>query len=195
MRIRTMKWIFLVGLAGCSVPPISAVSQAKRDEVGQPSAVSTGVYVTEKTAQSGVEPRSFTGQWQACGGASSPDECSQYVLIQRGDKICGTWSYFATGDSYSGRVMARATSATNARRLRVCGRPGSETRTTCEVGWERINKPLRLCAGRLADLDGESGACSADFERVAVDGSEVVGLSKEAWVEACLADDVAVGAP
>ena len=190
MPIRTMKWILLLSLAGCAAHTKAPVNASNGAEDRQTHAVATRTPRCETAMQRAIQSGSFTGQWRACGGASSPDECSQYVLIQRGDKICGTWSYVATGDSYSGRVIAVATSATDARRLRICGRPGSETGTACDVGWERINKPLHNCNGKLADMDEKDGACYAEFARTEVDGSEVVGLSQEPWVEACLAGGV-----
>src|SRR5690606_7839300 len=71
----------------------------------------------------------FSGAWGSCEGASAPEECSRYLLVQRGERICGTWSYLASGQAYDGRLVARATSPTQARRTHVCGRPGSETDT------------------------------------------------------------------
>ena len=127
----------------------------------------------------------FAGVWQACEGAASPDECSRYVLLQRGDRICGTWEYVATGDGYAGRVVARAVSATQARRTHVCGRPGSEARTECADGWDRIDKPLRLCDGKLSDVDAAGGACHADYTRAGTT-AEAAELAREPWVRACL---------
>jgi hypothetical protein len=128
----------------------------------------------------------FAGSWESCAGAESTDQCSRYLLLQRGKRICGTWSYFASGDSYEGRVMAEAISLVEARRTRICGRPGSETRTECEVGWDTIDRPLRLCDGKLGDLDGKDGRCFADFERVERPDPSLEELAAQAWVEACL---------
>lgn len=127
----------------------------------------------------------FAGVWQSCEGGATPGECSRYVLVQRGDRICGTWEYVATGDGYAGRVVARAVSATEARRTQVCGRPGSETRTECADGWDRIDKPLWLCDGMLSDLDAADGACRAEYRRAdaAADAST---LSREPWMQSCL---------
>src|SRR5690606_16790247 len=71
----------------------------------------------------------FGGNWESCEGASTPEECARDVLVQRGGRICGTWSYVASGQAYEGRVIAQASSATEARRTHICGRPGSETDT------------------------------------------------------------------
>jgi hypothetical protein len=127
----------------------------------------------------------FAGSWQSCDTAS-PEECSRYLLAQRGDRICGTWSYVATGDHYEGRLIAEAFSASAARRRRICGRPGSETQTECEDGWETIDKPLHVCDGSLGDLEGKAGACFADFERVSDDAQALAALSEQPWMKACL---------
>lgn len=128
----------------------------------------------------------FAGRWESCAGADAPDQCSRYLLLQRGTRICGTWSYFASGDGFEGRVIAEARSPLEARRFRICGRPGSETATECEVGWQTIDRPLRLCDGRLGDLDGKDGGCFADFERIQDRDRSLASLAREPWVQACL---------
>ncbi len=82
--------------------------------------------------------------------------------------------------------MAEATSLLEARRTHICGRLGSETDTECETGWEAINRPLRLCDGKLGDLDGKNGSCFADFERVERAGRSLASLAEQPWVQACL---------
>lgn len=129
----------------------------------------------------------FAGVWEDCNPSSSPDECSRYVLVQRGDRICGTWEYIATGDGYAGRVVAHAVSAVEARRTHVCGRPGSEARTECTAGWDRVDKPLRLCDGKLSDIYSAGGACRADYARAAA-SAEPADLARDPWVQACLAN-------
>lgn len=108
------------------------------------------------------------------------------MLMQRGKRICGTWSYFASGDSYEGRIIAEAMSPLEARRTRICGRPGSETRTECDTGWETIDRPLHLCSDKLGDLDGKSGSCFADFERVDTADRSLQEFASEPWIQACL---------
>jgi hypothetical protein len=132
------------------------------------------------------ESAPFTGSWESCAGADAAEQCSRYLLLQRGKNICGTWSYFASGDGYEGRVMADANSPFEARRTRICGRPGSETRTECETGWETIDRPLRLCDGKLGDLDGKNGSCFADFERIKGAGPSLAVLAGQPWMQACL---------
>jgi len=128
----------------------------------------------------------FAGTWQSCDGASSPEECSRYLLVQRGERICGTWHYFASGKAYDGRVVARATSSTQAQRTHVCGRPGAETDTECRDGWQRVDRPLRLCDGRLGDLASADGACFADYEAAPTPEDELAALQLEPWVQECL---------
>lgn len=128
----------------------------------------------------------FAGAWESCESMMSPDECSRYLLLQRGDRICGTWSYVASGTAYEGRVAARATSLTEARRTHVCGRPGSETDTECDEGWQRIDRPLRLCVGNLGDLSGPDGACFADYRAVPMPEGERDALQAQPWMQDCL---------
>lgn len=128
----------------------------------------------------------FTGTWESCAGTDAPEQCSRYLLLQRGKRICGTWFYFASGDGYEGKVIAEANSPLEARRTRICGRPGSETSMECETGWETIDRPLRLCGGRLGDLDGKNGSCFADFERVKSAGRSLEVLAEQPWIQACL---------
>lgn len=168
---------FVLGTFGCAKP------------VSQPaSPASLPVKTAVDAKPNAVEPASFAGSWQSCAGTESPDQCSRYLLLQRGKRICGTWSYFASGDSYQGRVVAETISPVEARRTRICGRPGSETRTECEAGWDTIDRPLRLCDGKLGDLDGTNGSCFADFERVERPDPSLEKLAGQAWVEACLSD-------
>lgn len=128
----------------------------------------------------------FEGDWRSCAGDDAPEHCSRYRLLQRGRRICGTWSYFASGDGYEGKVIAEANSPIEARRTRICGRPGSETRMECDTGWDTIDRPLRLCDGRLGDLDSSDDSCFADFERVESAGSSLAALAREPWMQACL---------
>lgn len=137
----------------------------------------------------------FTGLWQACDAGASPDECSQYQLVQRGERICGVWSYVATGAGYEGRVIARAVSPIEARRTRVCGRPGSETRTECDSGWDAVDKPLRLCDGKLSESEGVSECRGARYERASGADAQLRVLAKESWMQECLAGQGAEAAP
>lgn len=195
MRIPTI--ILLLYLSACAARDGTAhadAAQATWSGDASPSgAVEPAVPVSTRSRQVGSvsddthELGRFAGLWQSCNGGASPETCSRYQLLQQGDRVCGLWSYVATGDLYEGRVIAKALSATRARRIRVCGRLGSETQTGCDDGWDVIDKPLHLCHGRLGDLEGETGTCLADFERVRgrADWQEV--LMAQPWMKACLA--------
>lgn len=168
-----------LGLAACAAPGDgSALSTTGEGRIPVPPALEEGL------ATSSMD--SFNGVWQSCQGASSPEECSRYVLVQEGERICGTWSYVASGKAYEGRLVARAKSSTEARRTRVCGRPGSETHTECSDGWQHIDKPLLLCDGGLGDLPDAEGACIADFEQAPSLRSRWEALKAEPWIRECL---------
>ena len=128
----------------------------------------------------------FAGEWEACPGTTVSGECSRYVLLQRGSRICGTWFYFATGKEYRGRIIARVDSPTEARRTHVCGRPGSETDTECDEGWQRIDKPLRICDGKLSESTRADGSCFAYYQAVPMADEQRNALLAEPWMEDCL---------
>jgi hypothetical protein len=175
LSLPVVLFAFVLGSSGCAKPVSQAASPA-----------SLPVEAAVDAKPNATVSASFAGSWESCAGTESPEQCSRYLLLQRGKRICGTWSYFASGDSYEGRVMAEAISPVEARRTRICGRPGSETRIACEAGWDTIDRPLRLCGGKLGDLDGKGSRCFADFERVERPGTSLEELAAQAWVEACL---------
>lgn len=178
-------------LAAIAVCAMLLVSIAACANSGSDAAVSPARAPTQSAVEikpDAAEAAPFTGSWESCAGAESPDQCSLYLLLQRGKKICGTWSYFASGDGYEGRVIANAASPIEARRIRICGRPGSETRVACETGWEAIDRPLRLCGGKLGDMDGKNGTCFADFERIKSAGPSLAALAEQPWIKACLSN-------
>jgi hypothetical protein len=178
--MRRMASVYFVLLTLASMSPGCAQSR--------PQATTPLAVIPTTVAGSGhpAAATPFAGRWESCAGADAPDQCSRYLLLQRGTRICGTWSYFASGDGFEGRVIAEARSPLEARRIRICGRPGSETATECEVGWHPIDRPLRLCDGRLGDLDGKDGGCFADFERMQDGNDSLASLAREPWVQACL---------
>lgn len=165
--------------AGCA-KPVSAVTQS-------PEAAPMEAVGAAPSDVVGSGP--FAGSWESCAGAEAPEQCSRYLLLQRGKRICGTWSYYASGDAYEGRVVAESVSPLEARRTRICGRPGSETDTECDAGWQTIDRPLRICDGKLGDLDGKQGACFADFERVDDTDRQLAELAAQPWVRDCLAQE------
>ncbi|TDK23792.1 hypothetical protein E2F46_09680 [Luteimonas aestuarii] len=184
--MRALGTMVLLGLAACAGPGPGTGNG------GVSVAVDDAAPSTPFAQQQGSGETSpgdpFAGAWQSCDGASSPEECSRYLLAQRGDRICGTWSYLASGKAYDGRVVAHATSPTEARRTQVCGRPGAETDTECSDGWQSIDKPLLLCDGKLGDLVGADGACFADYQAARTLQGEWEALQMEPWVQDCLSD-------
>lgn len=192
--MRGMIFIGLMGLAACSnttvdrahvAPPPHAAATATATASNSPAQpVATPVAHLPADADHNGP---FEGVWQACDPGGSPDECSRYVLLQRGDRICGTWSYVATGDGYEGRLIAHMLSPTKAQRTQVCGRPGSETKTECEAGWDSVDKPLQLCSGKLGDMTAQDGSCHAGFVHAEKADGELAEVAAQPWVEACLA--------
>lgn len=193
--MRSSMMVVLLGLVACT-----GVGDGQAGNEAEPSAEPVAQEVAAvPDAVPGTPQASgtFAGEWQSCQGTTSPEECSRYVLVQQGDRICGTWSYLATNDAYEGRVIARATSPTEARRTHVCGRPGSETDTECEDGWQKVDKPLRLCDGKLSDSTRADGSCFADYQPVPLAHDVRDALQSQDWVKQCLArdpDDAPAGA-
>ena len=172
MRIAMMA--SLLWLAGCATPGTPQADLSTASAPHEVSATRTG--------------GAFAGEWEACQGTTAPEECSRYVLWQRGDRLCGTWAYFASGKSYDGRLIARVTSPTEARRTHICGRPGSDTDTECEDGWQRVDKPLRICDGKLGHTRAD-GSCFADYQRVPIADEVRDALQAQPWMLACLSSD------
>ena len=168
--MRRWTMVALLGLVACT-----GMRAGQAGDEAAPSAI----------AASGA----FDGEWATCHGETPPDQCSRYVLLQRGDRICGTWFHFATGKEYRGRIVARADSSTEARRTHVCGRRSVESDTECEDGWQRIDKPLRICKGKLSDSTRADGSCFADYKAVRMAADQREALLAEPWMEDCLAGD------
>ncbi|MGY3264403.1 hypothetical protein [Lysobacter sp. HA35] len=186
--MRLLGLTVLIGLAACSAPNAHA-PVATQTSASAPTSIATAdrpaVPATPSASKPLEDGGSFAGVWEDCDEGGSPDDCSRYVLVQHGDRICGTWSYVATADYYEGRLQAKALSATTARRTQVCGRPGSETQTECASGWQSIDKPLQLCDGKLAESSGSE--CNARYRRSAEPGTQLTALAEQPWVKACLA--------
>ena len=166
--MRTWTMVALLGLAACT---------------GLGSKHASG------DAASSASKGAFEGEWAACHGTTAPEECSRYVLLQRGNRICGTWFHVATAKEYTGRIVAHATSLTEARRTHVCGRPSSQTDTECEDGWQRIDKPLRLCDGGLSDTTRANGTCFAYYKPVPLAEDARDALLAEPWMQECLSGE------
>ena len=106
--MRSSMMLVVLGLVACTgVGNGQAGNEAEASAEPVAQEVSA---VSEAVLEAPQASAAFAGQWEACEGTTSPDECSRYVLLQQGDRICGTWSYIATSDEFSGRVIARAAS-------------------------------------------------------------------------------------
>ena len=174
--MRMWAMVALLSLIGCTG---LGTEQASIEAVSSASPMPQAPSVTPTSGP-------FAGEWEACQGTTAPEECGRYLLLQRGNRICGTWFYFATGKAYTGRIVARADSPTEARRTHVCGRPGSETNTECDEGWQRIDKPLQICDGKLSDLTRADGSCFGDYRAVRMAKDQRDALLAEPWMEDCL---------
>lgn len=196
MRLLSIGLVVVVvmGVAACSAGPGQGVTAgikqspvASTESKAQVPAPVPASPVTSAPLQAPrLEDEPFTGVWEECDEGTSPDECSRYVLVQRGRRICGTWSYLATADLYEGRLQATALSGTQARRTQVCGRPGSEARTECDAGWDAIDKPLRVCGETLGTFESPD-ACPGRYVRSRAAIARIAELSAEPWMQACLA--------
>lgn len=183
--MRALGMVGLLALAACAAA--GGGREGARTAHGDADSRQSAPSMTQAPTTSAPQG-TFSGAWQACAGTSSPEECSRYLLVQRGDRICGIWSYVASGQAYEGRVVARAMSVTQARRTHVCGRPGSETDTECVDSWQRIDRPLLLCDGKLGDMARADGECFADYEAAPSLEREWTALQAEPWVHDCLSN-------
>jgi len=64
---------------------------------------------------------------------------------------------------------------------------GFRNRYPCEEGWQQMDRPLELCAGKLSDMTGVGDACLADYEAVPAAEDELAALEAAPWVKSCLA--------
>jgi len=190
--MRSLVFGFLIGLTACSPGHQQSSSPASRAPAAPKASPVNATPAPGNARALSAAPSEgpFTGIWEDCEGAPTPGECSRYVLVQHGARICGTWAYYANG-YYDGRVIAEARSPTQARRVRVCGRPGGETSQECESGWETVDKPLRFCGDKVGDLDSERGGCYASYVRARDTEGALASLRAEPWVQSCLAGQLA----
>ena len=131
--MRSSMMLVVLGLVACTgVGNGQAGNEAEASAEPVAQEVSA---VSEAVLEAPQASAAFAGQWEACEGTTSPDECSRYVLLQQGDRICGTWSYIATSDEFSGNVLARADSPTVARPTPICGRHGSGPAPESAASW------------------------------------------------------------
>jgi hypothetical protein len=106
----------------------------------------------------------YTGTWLQCGKDPRSAGCSYNVLNQKAGRICGVWSYWASGRQYDGRLVATVRGAT-AKIEKICGRPGSDTSTNCTrkgntPTWEPSDRTLFVCDGALYNVKvGQMSSC------------------------------------
>ncbi len=114
-------------------------------------------------------PPPFEGTWMSCESYQGSSICAYTALAQRGTRVCGVQSDFATNSYYVQRFIGTARG--NVVEIdKICGDPGSETDTYCagqapegaeKVGWGTSDRQLSLCKGRLSGgKKGEVSACT-----------------------------------
>lgn len=128
------------------------------------AALGSGVSATKSP------PAPFDGAWMSCETWQGMRICGYNLHIQRGSRVCGVQSYFATNRTYVQRLVGTAT-GTSLRIDKICGDPGSETDTYCagaapssaeKVGWGTSDQQLLVCNGRLYSAkQGEEFSCAA----------------------------------
>ena len=145
----------------------------------------------------------FEGNWMSCETYQGSPVCAYKAMVQRGDRVCGVQSDFATNRFYVQRFVGTARG--NVVQIdKICGDPGSETDTYCaeqapadaaKVGWGSSDRQLTLCKGRLRT--GEKGGVSSCTRASAREGLPKVsrldgeGPAPEdrAWMVSCLKDE------
>lgn len=145
-------------------------------------------------------PAPFNGAWMSCETYQGSRICSYNLLAQRGDRVCGLQSYFATNAVYEQRFVATA-KANVARIDKICGDPGSETDTHCvgkapsyaeKVGWGTSDETLLVCGGRLHGVsEGEAPSCAkmnprAGLPKVRSLGDQAPEAAERAWLASCI---------
>jgi hypothetical protein len=139
----------------------------------------------------------YTGTWIHCDKDQRSEGCSYNVLNQKAGRICGIWSYWASGRQYDGRLIATERGVT-AKIDKICGRPGSDTSTNCArqgytPTWESSNRTLFVCNGALYNVKvGQMSSCrnankALGMPKARANAHPEVRLFAEdkAWLAAC----------
>lgn len=140
----------------------------------------------------------FAGTWIDCDRYQGYDVCSYKLLAQSGARMCGLWSYWASGKEYQGRLTAKFIGQT-AKIDRICGRPGSDTSTECArddsepPAWEPSDRTLFICKGALyASHPGQPISCKGINKDLGMPRARGNVQSKamfvpedKAWLKAC----------
>ncbi|WP_137871076.1 hypothetical protein [Sphingopyxis sp. 2PD] len=147
----------------------------------------------------------FQGSWQRCDTYRGDRVCSYALTTQRGNRVCGVESYFASGRLYYLRFVGTA-EGSSVRIDKICGRPGSETDTHCadqapryrdsteKVGWGTSTDMRHVCKGRLHEgRRGKPFSCATAVRDAGIpkvrrlttdDGLEA---EQRAWLASCTA--------
>ena len=141
----------------------------------------------------------FDGAWMSCQTWQGARICVYKLLVQRGDRVCGIQSDFATNAYYYQRFIG--TARANVLAIdKICGDPGSETDTYCagaapagaqKVGWGTSDKGLVACGNRLHGVsEGAGFSCTKAIRATGI--PKVRSLEGEgpeaedhAWLAAC----------
>lgn len=142
----------------------------------------------------------FEGEWEDCfkadwnGAPKNGSEiCGGYYLFQKGKKICGEWTGFATVET-SGYLQAIVTDKNTAEITKVCGSGGlGHNPCPIDVKKEAIvwAKPepaaLVMCRGKLL-LSGTCSKKSKFYKLKSKVNSEKDALNVP-WIQSCLNSD------
>ena len=142
----------------------------------------------------------FEGHWESCQKWNGTDICSFYTLFQKGQRICGRWSSFATNAFYEGRLVWIVTDKAAVADY-ACGRPGGEISYWCpgmvsegKTGWQKVQtqEVTYICTdekGRyLRALEGSCAGKRTPYTKAwrALDAGQQATLKTDKWLEQCL---------
>lgn len=137
----------------------------------------------------------FEGNWRSCQLYMGRQICSSYMLLQRSERICGEWEYWATSRAYTGRLQAKSQAQNQATLELICGDPGGNTKTECtyqnnaKETWEKAKGSLLVCSNQLHD--DATKTCSAlskssGYPYQAFTEQQRGELLSQPWVQRCL---------
>ncbi len=139
----------------------------------------------------------FEGKWEQCTMWRGENACNSFTLLQKGKKICGEWSFWASGRVYEGQLMAEQRDSGRAEWLLTCDsmKPGCARPDGSQPDWQPVKGELRLCHGVLHFNEGKTNEPFAGCEslnphyallRKPVDMKSGDELRKQPWMHHCL---------